>query len=144
MLPRDKVMRIKKMITKEKMPRSFILFSQLILKGNVWRSVWRICMCTKSCLTLQLESPLKANTPPPPPHLFFLASTYSWTTQKSDSLHWELLSLRFLVCLSEWSYTWRRTRDVIWPCLTDTCLDKVWLTVSLRFWLSGTCDLLLF
>ena len=63
-------MRIKKTIPKEKMPRSFILFSQLILKGNVWRSVWRICMCTKSCLTLQLESPLKANTPPPP-HLFF-------------------------------------------------------------------------
>ena len=25
------------------MPRSFIKFSQLILKGNVWRSVWRIC-----------------------------------------------------------------------------------------------------
>ena len=32
------------MITKEKMPGSFIKFSQLILKGNVWRSVWRICM----------------------------------------------------------------------------------------------------
>ena len=26
------------------MPGSFIKFSQLILKGNVWRSVWRICM----------------------------------------------------------------------------------------------------
>ena len=26
------------------MPWSFIKFSQLILKGNVWRSVWRICM----------------------------------------------------------------------------------------------------
>ena len=37
-------MRINEMITKEKMPRSFIKFSQLILKGNVWRSVWRICM----------------------------------------------------------------------------------------------------
>ena len=37
------------MINKEKMPRSFIKFSQLILKGNVWRSVWRICincLCT--------------------------------------------------------------------------------------------------
>ena len=32
------------MITKEKMPGSFIKSSQLILKGNVWRSVWRICM----------------------------------------------------------------------------------------------------
>ena len=32
------------MITKEKMPWCFITFSQLILKGNVWRSVWRICM----------------------------------------------------------------------------------------------------
>ena len=43
-LSRDKVMRINKMITKEKMPRSFINVSQLILKGTVWRSVWRICM----------------------------------------------------------------------------------------------------
>ena len=32
------------MITIEKMLWSFIKFSQLILKGNVWRSVWRICM----------------------------------------------------------------------------------------------------
>ena len=32
------------MITKEKMVWSFIKFSQLILKGNVWRAVWRICM----------------------------------------------------------------------------------------------------
>ena len=32
------------MITKEKMLWSAIKFSQLILKGNVWRSVWRICM----------------------------------------------------------------------------------------------------
>ena len=32
------------MITQVKMPWSFIKFSQLILKGNVWRSVWRICM----------------------------------------------------------------------------------------------------
>ena len=31
------------MITKEKMPGSFIKFSQLILKGNVCRSLWRIC-----------------------------------------------------------------------------------------------------
>ena len=42
-LSRGMVMRINKMITKEKMPRSFIKFSQVILKGNVWRSVWRIC-----------------------------------------------------------------------------------------------------
>ena len=32
------------MITKEKTPWCFIKISQLILKGNVWRSVWRICM----------------------------------------------------------------------------------------------------
>ena len=32
------------MITKEKMLWSAIKFSQLILKGNVWRSVWGICM----------------------------------------------------------------------------------------------------
>ena len=37
-------MRINEMITKEKMPRSFIRVSQLIRKGNVWGSVWRICM----------------------------------------------------------------------------------------------------
>ena len=37
-------MRINKMITKEKMPGSFIKFSQLILKGNLSRSVWRICL----------------------------------------------------------------------------------------------------
>ena len=43
-LSRNKVMRINEMITKEKMPRSFIKVPQLILKGNVWRSVWRICM----------------------------------------------------------------------------------------------------
>ena len=43
-LSRNKVMRINEMITKEKMPRSFIKVSQLILKGNVWESVWRVCM----------------------------------------------------------------------------------------------------
>ena len=43
-LSRDTVMRINKMITIEKMFWSFIKFSLLILKGNVWRSVWRICM----------------------------------------------------------------------------------------------------
>ena len=32
------------MIITEKIPWSFIKFSQLILKGNIWRSVWRICM----------------------------------------------------------------------------------------------------
>ena len=37
-------MRINKMIIIEKIPWSFTKFSQLILKGNVWRSVWRICM----------------------------------------------------------------------------------------------------
>ena len=26
------------------MPSSFMKFSLLFLKGNVWRSVWRICM----------------------------------------------------------------------------------------------------
>ena len=41
---RDKVMRTNKMIPNEKIPRSFIKFPQLILKGNVWRSVWRLCM----------------------------------------------------------------------------------------------------
>ena len=32
------------MITIEKILWSLIKFSQLIVKGNVWRSVWRICM----------------------------------------------------------------------------------------------------
>ena len=43
-LSRDKVMRINKMIIIEKIPWSFIKFSQLILKGDVWRSIWRIYM----------------------------------------------------------------------------------------------------
>ena len=43
-MSRDKVMSINKTIIIEKIPGSFIEFSQLILKGNVWRSVWRICM----------------------------------------------------------------------------------------------------
>ena len=38
-LSREKVMRIAKMITKEKMPWSFIKFFQQFLTGNVWRSV---------------------------------------------------------------------------------------------------------
>ena len=42
-LSRDKVMRIYEMITKEKMLWSAIKCSLLILKGNVWRLVWRIC-----------------------------------------------------------------------------------------------------
>ena len=37
-------MRSNKMITKEKIPCLFIKFSQHILKGNAWISVWRICM----------------------------------------------------------------------------------------------------
>ena len=44
MLPREMVMRVNKMITKEKMLSSVFKFSQLILKGNVYKSVWGICM----------------------------------------------------------------------------------------------------
>ena len=44
MLQRWMVMRVNKMITKEKMLWSFIKLSQLILLRNVWRSVWRIYM----------------------------------------------------------------------------------------------------
>ena len=43
-LSRDKVVRSNKMITTDKMPWSFFKFSQVILKGSVWRTVWRICM----------------------------------------------------------------------------------------------------
>ena len=46
MLPRGIVMRVNKMITKEKMLWSAIKLSQLILLRNVWRSVWRIYMWT--------------------------------------------------------------------------------------------------
>ena len=46
MLPRGMVMRVNKMITKEKMLWSAIKLSQLILLRNVWRSVWRIYMWT--------------------------------------------------------------------------------------------------
>ena len=43
---REKVMRINKIITSGKIHVlwSFIKFSQLILEGSVWRSVWRVCI----------------------------------------------------------------------------------------------------
>ena len=43
---REKVMRINKIITSGKIHVlwSFIKFSQRILEGSVWRSVWRICI----------------------------------------------------------------------------------------------------
>ena len=43
-LSKENIMRFNIMITSRKMLWSFIKFSQLIFKGNVWRSVWRICM----------------------------------------------------------------------------------------------------
>ena len=58
-LSRNKVMRINEMITKEKMPRSFIRVSQLIRKGNVWGSVWRICMWILGLKGLKLYVILK-------------------------------------------------------------------------------------
>ena len=54
----DKVTRINKMITKEKMPGSFIKFSQLILKKNVWRSVWRIYMWILGLKGLMVYCPI--------------------------------------------------------------------------------------
>ena len=65
-------MRINKMITLGKMPWSFIKFSQLIHEGNVWRSVWRICMwilgfkgLTKICHTnLSWDKSRHIATPP--------------------------------------------------------------------------------
>ena len=41
---REKVTRLTKIINKGKNLRSFIKFSKQILKGNAWKSVWRICM----------------------------------------------------------------------------------------------------
>ena len=43
-LSRDNVVRINKMFTKGKILWSFIKFSPIILKGNVWGSVRRICL----------------------------------------------------------------------------------------------------
>ena len=40
----EKVRRINKIVAKRKMSQSLIKFSKPILKENVWRSVWRICM----------------------------------------------------------------------------------------------------
>ena len=37
------------------MPWSYIKFSQLILKGNVWRPVWRICMLILGLKGLMLK-----------------------------------------------------------------------------------------
>ena len=37
-------MRVVKLITEGKMHGFYVKFSQLILEGNVLRSVWRICM----------------------------------------------------------------------------------------------------
>ena len=45
------------MITKEKIPWSVIKFSQLIHKGNVWRSVGRICMLILGLKGLKVERP---------------------------------------------------------------------------------------
>ena len=69
-LSRQMVMRINKMINKEKMSRSFIKFSQLILKGNVWRSVWRICMCILGLKGLRI--PLQKDT------LFKMLNSYKF------------------------------------------------------------------
>ena len=41
---RVQVMRIAKLITKGEMFCSYIKFPQLILQGNVWILVWRICI----------------------------------------------------------------------------------------------------
>ena len=58
-LSREKVMRIAKMITKEKMPWSFIKFFQQFLTGNVWRSVWRICIWILGVKGLSLNNNIK-------------------------------------------------------------------------------------
>ena len=57
-------MRINEIITEEKMPRLFIKVSQLILKGNVWRSVWRICMWIMGLKGLRV---VKQHSFPEPP-----------------------------------------------------------------------------
>ena len=43
-LSREMDMRINKMISKEKIFLSFIKLSYLLLYGNIWKWVWRICM----------------------------------------------------------------------------------------------------
>ena len=77
-LSRNKVMRINDMITTEKMPRSFIKVSQLILKGNVWRSVWRICMWILGLKGLSIKRVSS---------LFVL---YSWLAQEKFSVSFNM------------------------------------------------------
>ena len=45
----EKVRRINEIVAKRKMSQSFIKFSKPVLKENVWRSVWRICMWILGC-----------------------------------------------------------------------------------------------
>ena len=57
-LSREVIMRYNQMITKEKMLWSFIKLSQLVSdQGDVWISVWRICMWI-----LGLEGLISTNT----------------------------------------------------------------------------------
>ena len=93
------------MITKEKIPWSVIKFSQLILKGNVWRSVWRICMlilglkrvnyciCDFPCHCHSLNpSPCRSVADPrgPPPRPLFLDQTEARRAKKN---FWDLAPL---------------------------------------------------
>lgn len=61
---RDKVVRINKMFTKGKILWSFIKFSPIILKGNVWRSVRRICLRILGIKRLTLPECLSLNMGP--------------------------------------------------------------------------------
>ena len=89
-LSRDKVMRINKMIIIEKIPWSFTKFSQLILKGNVWRSVWRICMWIlglKGLISSVWDYFLEFSwrQPPPVSHHFVVQQMWSLTRELTVS-----------------------------------------------------------
>ena len=94
------------MITKEKIPWSVIKFSQLILKGNVWRSVWRICMlilglkgltivfCDFPCHCHILNpSPCRSvadpRGPPPTPYFWIKLREGDWTGRRGLIQLWQ-------------------------------------------------------
>ena len=87
------------MITKEKIPWSVIKFSQLILKGNVWRSVWRICM-----LILGLEGLMSCC------FYQFIISLFLRTPVFNN---WAVLPWGEVKC---WSFSFSLFSGLLWNC----------------------------
>ena len=99
------------MIMKEKMPWCFIKFSQLILKGSVCRSVWRICMWILGLKALKLRGWQKDKQN-------FVSFSFSWSVlafltmgsffynncRNSDILYWSRAFelILYLAGLTSW------------------------------------------